>query len=76
MNWAVVETYYEHGEYKLTILTGIETLRDFVISELTYYGAEFDLDGDIIDLIELVEEIGTQRVENQEGWGFREIRQI
>ena len=75
--WAVVETYYKHAEYSLLIFKTEKELRNYILKELATYEYEDDLDDKgIDDLIEIVVYIGSNRVEEQMGWGVREIREI
>jgi hypothetical protein len=79
--YAVVSTYYKHGEYKLDIFYSEEDLRKFLISQYViylYYSYEEDVcnDMDTKDLIIKVCEKGEEMVNNQIGWGVREVREI
>ena len=75
--WAVVETYYKYGEYSLVIITSKDELRKFILENLLEYEyTEEEENEDISDLIEKIETLGNQRVENQSGWGVREIKEI
>lgn len=78
MTWVVVETYYKYGEYNLHIFYDDSSLRDFIITKLTQYGKSKLIDNidDILYLIDLVEECGNHRVDEQLGWGVREIEKI
>jgi hypothetical protein len=73
--WVLIETYYKHGDYQLHIFNTDEELRLFIDQHLE----EIHYDDNYInlkDLIKKVIEIGQQRIENQEGWGIREVRKI
>jgi hypothetical protein len=77
--WAAVETYYKHGEHKLTILYNESSLRNYINNLIEEYNVKIedsDDEPDILYLISFIEEIGNYRVENQEGWGVKEIRKI
>jgi hypothetical protein len=74
----IVETYYKHGEYKLTILNNEIKLINFIDKTL----ADYDIDNDVYckldldDKINLLLDTGNERVKSQTGWGVREIRYI
>ena len=54
VRWAVVETYYKYGEYKLHIFDNEDYLWNFVLEKLRSYEYEPDPDTDMKELIELV----------------------
>lgn len=73
----IVETYYKHGEYKLTILNNENKLHNFIDEKFTDYNIDKNYCNlDLDDKIERLIKIGNQRVNNQDGWGVREIRYI
>ena len=75
--WVVVETYYKHGEYSLFIFKTESELREYILEELITYEYEITLDNEDIEcLIEIVVQVGNDRVKEQEGWGVREIKKI
>jgi len=84
--WVLVETYYKHGEYNLKIFNSDSELADYIKEELA---AEDDSDSDsdsedlppfesmgLEELIKVGVKLGNERVDNQSGWGIREIRKI
>ena len=79
--WVLVETYYKHGEYNLKIFNSDAELADYIKEELT---AEEDDSDDLPsfesmgleELIKVGVKLGNERVDNQSGWGIREIRKI
>ena len=79
--WAIVETYYKHGEYALIIIESSSELRAYLDDKLEDYEDDSDSeedsdDDDLEKLIAKVEYLGNERVDNQRGWGVREIREI
>ncbi len=74
--WAIVETYYKHGEYKLIIIQTEDELRNYILEQLKYYEIKLDGDEDLCVLMDLVLEQGQNRIDEQLGWGVREIRYI
>lgn len=81
MTWIVVETYYKRGDYRLFVFDDDSSLKNYLYEQIRYYGIEKNIEEDITSpdilyLIDLVETHGTLRVENEEGWGVREIREI
>lgn len=75
-HFIIVETYYKHGEYKLTIINNENELHDFMNEKIIEYNEENYLNLDLDDKIEMVIKIGEERVRSQDGWGVREIRYI
>jgi hypothetical protein len=81
--WVIVETYYKRAEYKLTIITGINEMLEFLGEKLRdYSGSDDDEEDDdedyssLDDMICRVVEKGNTRVSRQWGWGVREICQV
>jgi uncharacterized protein (DUF608 family) len=75
MVFVVIETYYKHGEYKMETFDDIYSLNEYLLSKLEEYGEKLT-EWKEIDLIQNVVAIGNWRVENEEGWGVREVREI
>jgi hypothetical protein len=78
MTWVAIETYYKHGEYLLHVFYSESSLRDYLYEKLDQYNMKSEIDDacDILYLISVIEERGNYRVDEQLGWGVREIRQI
>ncbi len=89
MIWVIVETYYKHGEHKLTILYDESSLKEFLYQKIDDYGirkniedtegeteAEGETELDVGYLSTIVEQEGCRRVDEQLGWGVKEIRHI
>ena len=81
--WAVFETYYKHAEYELKFIKNGKEMNDFLLATLIDYkyydhgGSyedvyELDLEG----LMDLVVELGNERVRRDRGWGVREITEV
>lgn len=78
--WAVVDTNYKNGEYELRIFKTRKELEEFLYDKLAEYEGN-DYDGKIKytslkTFIETVVRWGNHRVENQDGWGVREVRKL
>ena len=78
--WVVLEMYYKYQEYALRVLSGTK-MRKYLLDELREYkfkmSHEDALDEmDLQDLIDLVVELGEDRVKNEQGWGVREINRV
>jgi hypothetical protein len=70
-SWLVLETYYKHGDYSIR---NIKSLRSFLIDKCKEYEIKVQIDNmHIDDLIDIVIKEGNRRIEEQEGWGVREI---
>jgi hypothetical protein len=80
MKYVVVSTYYKHAEYDLQIFQNEEELRDFLEKELRSYEEYFrPVDTNNMTLFELIRktvDLGNIIVEEERGWGVREIRLI
>lgn len=78
MTWICIETYYKHGEYQMHVFYNDSSLKEYLHSKIKQYHLEkeIDNDSDILYLIDLIERHGNYRVEEQLGWGVREIRYI
>lgn len=81
--WVIVETYYKRAEYKLTIITGINEMLEFLGEKLQEYSESGEDEEDdeedysnLDDMVCRVVEKGNKRVSRQGGWGVREIRQL
>ncbi len=77
--WVIVKKYYKYGDYKLTIIKDDNELKVYIKERLKIYNVdknEYDDKCDILYLIDLIERIGNKRVENEDGWGIREIRYV
>ena len=81
--WAVVETYYKHAEYSLTFIKTEKEMNDFLFAQLIdykYYDRGGSYEGvyelDLEDLMDLVVELGNERVRRDRGWGVREITEV
>lgn len=79
--YAVVSTYYEHGEYRLEICYGQSELKNYLIKCYHQYDDpaykideiyEMDLD----EIINVVVSEGDYQIKNQCGFGVREIKEI
>lgn len=70
--WAVVETYYKHAQFKLHIFYSDGELCSFLYSEIEDSAMDMGLD----DLISKAIEIGNENVDNERGWGIREIVRV
>lgn len=80
MKYAVVSTYYKYAEYDLQIFQNEEELKDFLEKEIRSYEEYFPpIDTNDMTLFELIRatvEFGNMIVEDEKGWGVREIRLI
>ncbi len=78
MTWIAIETYYKYGEYLLHVFYTDSSLREYLYEKLKQYNMKSEIDDtcDILYLIDIIEERGNYRVNEQLGWGVREIRQI
>lgn len=74
--WAVVETYYKHSEFKLHIFYSDMKLYSFLESEIQERIEEKCSDMELSLLIKRAIEIGEEIVDNEEGWGIREIVEV
>ena len=79
IKWAIVRTYYKHAEYELLIVSD-ESLRGYLLGELGKYLDFSEIENvsekSMSELIEYAVESGNERVENQSGWGIREIKMV
>jgi hypothetical protein len=84
MTWIAIETYYKHGDYQLHVFYDDSSLKSFLFEKIHEYNIEEEIEEvgedncepDILYLIDLLERHGNYRIEEQLGWGVREIRQI
>ena len=77
--WAVVSTYYKHGEYSLYIFYSDNALKSHLQEELYKVSKRFDdveISQSLDDLIDACTFFGNKMVSDQYGWGIREIRKI
>jgi hypothetical protein len=83
--WMVVETYYKHAEYSAGIIDGAGMLKEYLLDLFSAYNMReseyedcYDSDDavELQNLIDLAVFVGNQRVENQRGWGLREVTEI
>jgi hypothetical protein len=76
--WVVIETYYKHAEYKVQIFKNDNEVLDYLVQKLMYYSDHYEhqVDGDLTDIdfvLEKAIEIGNFLVENEHGWGVRDV---
>lgn len=81
VKWAILLTYYKYAEYDLIIIESENKLKEYIVKLLNDYKLMGYGDGacdnkDTKFLIEEVVKLGNEIVENQTGWGVREIREL
>jgi hypothetical protein len=83
--WAVVETYYKHAEYELKIFDCEKLFKNYLEETLSFYRSEYDEDDEddedeemteLHNMMKKVVRIGNKLVDDETGWGVREIREI
>jgi hypothetical protein len=81
--FVVLETYYKHAEASVEILTGLSSIENYLLNELTNWGDSFDLEETyeseedrVYALIEYAIEAGKRRLERQEGWGILSVTKL
>lgn len=76
--YVVVSTYYKHGDYELRVFQHQADLRRFIIEyiehELDEYESSLLPKMGIESIVEKAIHIGNRVVDNQDGWGIREVR--
>lgn len=73
MHYVVLATYYKHARYELETFSDESKLRDYIFDfiEDEFKGIQSEISTD--KLIEIAIEIGEQKIENQRGWGIRQV---